>query len=83
LNVIRAQKNEIDVLLLDITFPGASSREVYEEAKRLRPDLPVIVTSAKNKEGADACLATEIEHFLSKPFGLTDLIEMIRRVSSS
>ena len=54
LDVIRAQKDDIDVLLMDITLPGASSREVYEEAKRLRPDLPVIVTSANSEEIAAA-----------------------------
>ncbi len=79
LDVFRARKNEIDVLLLDITLPGASSREVYEEVKRLRPDLSVIVTSAKSEEMAAASLGTGIERFLRKPFGLEDLIEMIRQ----
>jgi PAS domain S-box-containing protein len=82
LDVVRTQKDNIDVLLLDITLPGASSREVYEEAKRLRPDLPVIVTSAKSKEIAAASLATNVERFLRKPFSLTDLIEMIRQILS-
>ena len=81
--MIRAHKDDIDVLLLDITLPGASSREIYEEAKRLRPDLPVIVTSAKSKEMAAASLATEIERFLRKPFSLGDLIDIIRETLSS
>ena len=83
LEVIRAQKNDIDMLLLDITLPGASSREVYQEAKRLRPDLPAIITSAKSKETAARELATEIDHFLRKPFSFGDLIEMTRVTLSS
>ena len=47
-DLIRAKGDHIDVLLLDITLPGASSREVFDEARRLRPGLPVIVTSAHN-----------------------------------
>ena len=80
LDVIRAQNDHIDVLLLDVTLPGASSREVYEEAKRLRPGMPVIVTSAKTEEMAAASLATSIERFLRKPFRLADLLDMIREV---
>ena len=83
LDVIRARKGDIDVLLLDITLPGASSRKVYEEARRLRPGLPVIVTSAKSEGMAAAFLATGIEHFIRKPFRLGGLREMIRQVLSS
>jgi len=80
--VIRAHSGDIDLLLLDITLPGASSREVYEQAKCLRPDLPVIVTSAKSKEIAAASLAMEIDHFLRNPFSLVDLVEMIGQILS-
>jgi two-component system cell cycle sensor histidine kinase/response regulator CckA len=83
LDMLRKQKSHIDVLLLDVTLPGASSRQVYEEAKRLKPELAVIVTSAKSKETAGASLATGIEHFLRKPFSTVDLIAMIHRLVSS
>jgi two-component system cell cycle sensor histidine kinase/response regulator CckA len=82
LDVIRAPKEDIDLILLDITLPGASSRDVYEEAKRLRPDVPVIVTSAKSEGMAAALLGTGIERFLLKPFSLDDLSEMIREILS-
>jgi CheY-like chemotaxis protein len=78
LEVIRARKSDIDVLLLDITLPGASSREVFEEAKVLRPDLSVIVTSANNQEMAAAALSGKVERFIRKPFGLDDLIGVVR-----
>jgi PAS domain S-box-containing protein len=81
LEVIRAHKIKLDVLLLDITLPGASSREVYEEARRLKPDLPVIVQSGRSKEMAATWLGNGIQHFLRKPFRLADLIDMIRQVS--
>ena len=83
LDVIRARKGDIDLLLLDITLPGASSRKVYEEARRLRPDLPVIVTSAKSEAVAAAFLATEIDRFIRKPFSLGDLSDMIQQILSS
>ena len=83
LDVIRAPANQIDVVLLDVTLPGASSREVYEETRRLRPDLPVIVTSANSREVAVARLATRIERFLRKPFRLAELVSMIGAILSA
>jgi DNA-binding response OmpR family regulator len=78
LDAIRTQKNRIDLLFLDITLPGASSRQVLEEARRLRRTMPVIVTSAKSQETAAATLATKIDHFIRKPYRLGDLIQMIQ-----
>jgi two-component system cell cycle sensor histidine kinase/response regulator CckA len=83
LDVIRSKIDHIDVLILDVTLPRAPSREVYEEAKRLRPGMSVIVTSAKTKEIAAAALATSIERFLRKPFGLGDLLGTIQKALAS
>jgi two-component system cell cycle sensor histidine kinase/response regulator CckA len=83
LDVMRARKDDIDVLLLDITLPGTSSREVYDEARRLRPDLRVIVTSAHSRETASSSLAERIDYFIRKPFSLGDLIDMVRQALCS
>ena len=37
---------ELTVMLLDVTLPGVGSPEIFREARRLSPDLKVIVTSA-------------------------------------
>jgi two-component system cell cycle sensor histidine kinase/response regulator CckA len=83
LDVIRAQKDGLDVLLLDITLPGMPSREVYEEAKRLIPNLPMIVTSAHSREITASLLASRIDYFIRKPFSVGDLIDMVRQSLSS
>jgi two-component system, cell cycle sensor histidine kinase and response regulator CckA len=77
LDWIRAYQGRIDVLLLDITLPGAASREIFEEAKRLRSDARIIVTSAYSREMAAASLAGKVERFIRKPFGLDDLVDLI------
>jgi two-component system, cell cycle sensor histidine kinase and response regulator CckA len=78
LELLRAHKDDIDLLLLDVTLPGSSSREVFEEVKHLRPDLPVIVTSANSEEMAALSLARRVERFIRKPFALDHLIGLIR-----
>ncbi len=82
LETIRRHREDIDVILLDISLPGAPSQEVYEEAERQKPGLPVIVTSAYNKSTAAASLGRTVERFLRKPFKVQDLVEMIREVST-
>jgi DNA-binding NarL/FixJ family response regulator len=43
LRVIRAES--IDVVLLDLDLPGRSGFEVLQEAKRIKPDLHVLIVS--------------------------------------
>jgi PAS domain S-box-containing protein len=82
LDAMRRDREDIDVVLLDISLPGTPSHEVYEEAARQKPRLPVIVTSAYNKRTAVASLGRTVDHFLRKPFKVQELIEMIREVSN-
>ena len=72
----------IDILLLDVTLPGTPSREVLSEAKRLRPTMRVIVTSAYGQEYAASQLQVGIERFIRKPYSLHDLVEAVRHTLS-
>ena len=78
MEVIQAQDSPIDVLVLDITIPGTSSREVYEEAKRLRPKMRMIVTSAYGEDFASNSFPSKIDHFIRKPYRLDDLMELMQ-----
>jgi PAS domain S-box-containing protein len=78
MELIRTYKDDIGVILLDVTLPGKSSREVFEEVQRLRPDLKMILTSAYGKETVDATFAgLRVEYFIRKPFQLGDLVRLL------
>ena len=71
-------------MLLDITLPGVSSREVFEEAQRLRPDLVVILTSAYSQESVAASFSgLKFAHFIRKPFHIDDLVSLLRDTLSA
>jgi DNA-binding NtrC family response regulator len=72
----------IDVLLLDVTLPGTPSREVLAEAKRLRPAMRVIVTSAYGEEFAATSLQADVERFIRKPYSLRDLVGLVHQTLS-
>ena len=79
LKAIRTPQTRIDILLLDVTLPGAPSRQVFEQASRLRPEMKVIVTSAYSKETSAASLTGKVEHFVRKPYQLGDLIDLVQQ----
>jgi CheY-like chemotaxis protein len=79
LDVIRAPGRHVDLILLDVTLPGVSSRAVFEEARQLRPDLRVIVTSAYSEEMATSSLGGRFDSFIRKPYRLSGLVHLIRQ----
>jgi len=83
-DLFRSHQDRIDVILLDVTIPGSSSREVVEEARRLRPDIKVILTSAYSREMVMPSLdGPRISAFIRKPFPLADLVELLRNTLAS
>jgi CheY-like chemotaxis protein len=81
IGLLHSHGSRIDGLLLDLTIPGPSSREVLAEAERARPDLKVILTSAYSEEMATATMDRPlIRGFLRKPFRLSELVEILRSV---
>ena len=83
MEMLRAHRDEIDVVLLDVTLPGITSQEVFKETQTIRPDLKVIVTSAYSKETVDASFAgLAVEQFIRKLFQLGDIARLLADVMS-
>ena len=82
---VRDFKDDLDLILLDVTLPGViSSREIVEEVQRTRAGLKIILTSAYGKEDvAPAFAGVGIEHFIRKPFVIADLMGLVRSVLSA
>ena len=84
IDLLRSYAGEVDVILLDLTIPGAKSREVLEEARRLRPGMRVLLTSANSKESArEAINLAPSTPFIRKPFQLRDLVSTLRETLSA
>jgi two-component system, cell cycle sensor histidine kinase and response regulator CckA len=49
-DILRVNRGQIDLILLDMTIPGASSHEVAAVAAQVRPDLKLVLTSAYGEE---------------------------------
>ena len=83
-NLLRTKGNSIDVIMLDMTIPGASSHQVIAEAAQVRPDVRVILTSAYSQEMLTPPItAAQIQGFIRKPYQLGELIQTLRKAASA
>ena len=79
IDLLRANGGNIDLILLDMTIPGAPSSEVVAEAGKARPNIKVVLTSAYSQEMiAGAMNAPQISGFIRKPFQLGDLVKKLK-----
>ncbi len=82
-DLLQAHGARIALVLLDVTLPGKPSLEVFEEACRARADMKVIVTSAYGENMVAGFFpGKRIEHFIRKPYSLSDLEELMRTLLS-
>jgi two-component system KDP operon response regulator KdpE len=75
-----AAEEEPDLLLLDLGLPGIEGHEVIERL-RAWSELPVIVISVRDsQEEKVAALDAGADDFVTKPFGMKELLARMRAV---
>ncbi len=84
LDTVRSEE-KIDLLLTDVVMPGGlNGTELAHEARRLRPDLRVLLTTGYVALGADApAVIDETLPMLRKPYRPPELARMVREVLQS
>ena len=69
---------KVDLLVLDIMMPGINGIEVLKIIKQKWPDLKVIIHSGvASKEEQDQTLTLGATAFLSKPYKVEKLLEVL------
>jgi CheY-like chemotaxis protein len=72
---------DIVVVLLDMTMPEMNGVETLRELRRVRDDIPVILTSGYHEvEAMRPFTSRELAGFLQKPFGADDLAAKLAAV---
>jgi two-component system, cell cycle sensor histidine kinase and response regulator CckA len=81
--IFRAHAEDIGVVLLDLTLPGISGREVLRQIRVIKPDAKVILTSAYDQKIADSAISGERPvRFLRKPYMFADLMRGLQEALS-
>ncbi len=74
-----AQKDQFDIILMDMQMPEMDGLEATKELRKSRlPDIPIIALTANTgEENVKACLSAGMNDFLSKPFKSEDIKDKI------
>jgi len=75
------QKQEWDVVILDVTMPGRSGLDVLKDIRELRPKLPVLVLSMHPEDQyGKRILRAGASGYMNKDTAPEELIKAIRKV---
>jgi len=78
----KIEREELDIILLDINMPGPNWLEVLKELKSRKPKVPVIILSMhKEEEYIVRALKTGASGYLTKESVMDELIQAVRKVS--
>ena len=73
--------NQFDILIADIKMPGMTGLELTERAKKIRPEMAVIVMTAYIEEFSyDSAIEVGASDFIKKPFTVRELVARIHHV---
>ena len=74
-------REEIDLVITDMTMPNLSGTQLSRQIKKLRPDIPVILCTGFSKEiNAASAMEMGIDRYLMKPVNKRELAEAVRAV---
>jgi len=80
LETLRARGEEIRLVLCDMTMPRMDGGEAFREMHKLRPGVPIVMTSGYGEEDMIARFAgEEPAGFIQKPFTLEALRELLQK----
>jgi CheY-like chemotaxis protein len=81
LELLRGDGCTVDLVLLDLAMPGLPGEKVLEALRRMRPDLPVIISSGYSSiESQSSWVAAGASAFVGKPYRIQDLALKLREV---
>lgn len=71
----------VDLILLDLMLPGLSGYEICQAVRREKPEVPIIMLTAKGQE-EDIVRGLEMgaADYVTKPFSIRELLARIKNV---
>ena len=73
-------REEIDLVLLDLMLPGISGMEVLRQIRRVDPEqVVVVITAYSSIEGAIEAMREGAFHYIPKPFKNEEVLHTVRK----
>ncbi len=79
LEILQEQGAAVECIILDFTMPGMDGQEALFEIRKIRSDVPVILSSGYDEDEVVGRIGDEaVSGFIQKPYGGAALIERLR-----
>ncbi len=80
LELFKANKDEIDLVITDVNMPNMTGLEMAKEIKDINPDMPIIVATAfSNSEYLLEAIELGIDKYVLKPVNIKKLLETMNQ----
>jgi len=80
-NIFKANKGRIKLVILDIIMPGMGGGAVYDKIKAIKPEVKVLLSSGYSVDGmAIELLERGCDGFMQKPFTIEQLSGKIQQI---
>ncbi len=81
IEIYRKRKDEITLVLMDLTMPKMGGEACFRELRRLNPDVKVVLSSGYNEQDAiQTFTGKRLAGFVQKPVSPERLAHMVREV---
>lgn len=81
LDLYTRNKEEVDLVILDMVMPDMNGRETYEHMKRVNPGQKILLCSGYSPDShVKEMLDRGCDGFIQKPYDLTEMSEKIRQI---
>jgi DNA-binding NtrC family response regulator len=81
LEIFKEQKNDIELILLDLLMPGISGLEAYRHLLSIKPDVKIILMSGfPDKDALQIENCSPNCTFLKKPFSIQDINDKVNEL---
>lgn len=82
IELLQAQPDAIDLVVLDLTMPEQSGEQVLEQIRSVRSSIPVVITSGFQAQDASMLLQSpNVVGFLDKPHSMTSLEMLLASIA--
>ncbi|MFA4985205.1 MAG: PAS domain S-box protein [Candidatus Brocadiia bacterium] len=82
--LFRERADEITAVLLDLTMPHLGGEDAFSELRRIKQDVPVILTSGYNElDATNRFVGKGLAGFVQKPFKLRELVAAFKKALSN
>jgi PAS domain S-box-containing protein len=79
--MFQAMADQISLVVLDVVMPVMGGEEALGHIKRIRPDVPVVISSGHNDvESIERFNQADVDGILTKPYTAKQLVETLKAV---